>query len=180
MTAPITRIHDDYTVGLVCALPLELAAATAMLDEIHDNLPTPPLDSNIYTLGRMGAHNVVISCCPQGLYDTTSAAIVALQMIHTFQSIRFGLMVGIGGGAPSDQADIRLGDVVVSTPNDKHGGVVQYDYGKLVDEGRFQYTGILNKPPQVLCTAIAQLQAIHSMKNSQISAYLSAMVTGYP
>jgi nucleoside phosphorylase len=85
-----------------------------MLDEIHADLPTPPVDGNIYTLGKIGAHNVVISCCPPGSYGTTSAAIVAVHMISSFQSIRLGLMVGIGGGVPSMQTDIRLGDIVVS------------------------------------------------------------------
>jgi nucleoside phosphorylase len=114
MATARSYIHDDYTVGLVCALPLELAAATAMLDEIHADLPTPPVDGNIYTLGKIGAHNVVISCCPPGSYGTTSAAIVAVHMISSFQSIRLGLMVGIGGGVPSMQTNIRLGDIVVS------------------------------------------------------------------
>ena len=51
----------------------------------------------------------------------------------TFISIRFGLLVGIGGGVPSKGEDspIRLGDVVVSVPHNLHSGVVQYDFGKL-------------------------------------------------
>jgi nucleoside phosphorylase len=56
-----------------------------------------------------------------------SAAAVATRMTSRFTSIRFGLMVGIGGGVPS-AADIRLGDVVVSHPYLQHGGVVQYDF----------------------------------------------------
>ena len=56
-------------------------------------------------------------------------------------------MVGIGGGAPSQHANIRLGDVVVSKPNENFGGVVQYDYGKTVQEGNFKRIGTSNKPP---------------------------------
>jgi hypothetical protein len=41
---------------------------------------------------------------------TNSAAAVAVQMKSAFQPVRFGLMVGIGGGVPSEEADIRLGD----------------------------------------------------------------------
>jgi hypothetical protein len=48
----------DYTVGWICALPVEYAAATAMLDEVHDSLSTAQGDSNTYTLGRIGKHNV--------------------------------------------------------------------------------------------------------------------------
>ena len=122
--------HHDYTVGWVCALPLEMAAAKAMLDEIHPGLPTSPNDQNTYVLGKIHAHNVVIACLPSGVYGTASAATVASQMLFSFQSIRFGLMVGIGGGAPTKEFDIRLGDMVVSKPTGCFGGVVQYDFGK--------------------------------------------------
>jgi nucleoside phosphorylase len=172
--------HDDYTVGWICALPLEMAAAKAMLDETHDDLPVDPKDDNAYTLGRIGNHNIVIACLPAGVYGTTSAAIVATQMLSSFGSIRFGLMVGIGGGVPSKDVDIRLGDIVVSNPTAKFGGVVQYDYGKTVGEGRFERTGTLNKPPLALLTAVAKLQADHILDNSRISTYLSQSVAKYP
>lgn len=71
-----------------------------------------------------------MACLPYGLTGTTPAATVAIQMRSAFPSIRFGLMVGIGGGVPSASIDIRLGDVVVSQPHMSHGGVVQYDFGK--------------------------------------------------
>jgi nucleoside phosphorylase len=170
-----TFSYDDYTVGWISALPLEMAAAKAMLDAIHPPLPNPPNDSNSYTLGQLGAHNVVIACMPSGVYGMISAATVATQMLSSFPSIRFGLMVGIGGGASNAHADIRLGDVVVSKPSGDFGGVVQYDYGKTVQEGCFKRTGTLNKPPPVLLTAISNLQADHSMRSSRIPEYLSEM-----
>lgn len=55
----------DYTVGWICALDDELAAARGMLDEIHSPLVLPRKDRNSYTLGRIGDHNVVIACLPQ-------------------------------------------------------------------------------------------------------------------
>jgi nucleoside phosphorylase len=89
-------------------------------------------------------------------------------------------MVGIGGGAPSQHVDIRLGDVVVSKPNENFGGVVQYDYGKTVHEGIFKRIGTLNKPPQVLLTAMSHLQADHRLRPSRIPEYLSEMAAKYP
>ncbi|KAJ5717848.1 Tetratricopeptide-like helical [Penicillium malachiteum] len=68
-------------------------------------------------------------------------------------------MVGIGGGIPSKDVDIRLGDVVVSMPTATSGGVVQYDYGKTVCDGQFEHTGSLNKPPQYLLTAVSQMRS---------------------
>ncbi|KAF7590220.1 hypothetical protein BBP40_003151 [Aspergillus hancockii] len=172
--------HEQYTVGWICALPLEMAAAIAMLDETHEDLPVNPNDNNAYTLGRIGKHNLVIACLPSGQYGTTSATAVAVQLLSSFQSIRFGLMVGIGGGIPSSKIDIRLGDVVVSQPSATHGGVVQYDFGKALQGDRFQRTGLLNCPPQALLTALARLQAKHQVSGSAISTYLAEMIRKYP
>ena len=157
-----------------------MAAAKAMLDEIHPDLPTMSNDQNTYVLGSIRAHNVVIACLPSGVYGTTSAAIVADQMLFTFRSIRFGLMVGIGGGVPSSEADIRLGDVVVSKPTRDFGGVVQYDFGETVAQGLFERTGRLNSPPQILLTAMARLQADHMIERSLVSDFVSQMIARYP
>ena len=155
-----------------------MAVAKAMLDEIHPDLPTSLNDQNTYVLGRIRAHNVVIACLPSGVYGTTSAATGAIQMLSTFRSIRFGLMVGIGGGG--QDADIRLGDVVVSKPTGDFGRVVQYDFGKTVAQGVFKRTGRLNRPPQILLTAIARLQADGMMEASRIPGFLSEMMATYP
>ncbi|KPM35907.1 hypothetical protein AK830_g10681 [Neonectria ditissima] len=165
--------QHDYTAGWICALPIEMAAASAMLDRVHKNLPTNPTDINTYTLGNIGMHNVVIACLPSGGYGLNNAATVASNMRRSFPSMRFGLMVGVGGGVPS-KVDIRLGDVVVSKE------VVQYDMGKTVHDGRFQRTGTLNKPPQALLTAVAKLQADHASRPSKIPALLSKMLERYP
>lgn len=172
--------YSDYTVGWICALPLELSAAKAMLDCVHPPLPNPANDQNTYTFGKIGVHNIVIGCMPSGVYGMTSATRVASQMRSSFPSLRFGLMVGIGGGAPHPAADIRLGDIVVSKPTGNFGGVVQYDYGKVIEEGVFTRTGYLNKPPEILLTAISTLQADHRMRLSHILEYLSEMALKYP
>ncbi|KAJ5021737.1 hypothetical protein J3E73DRAFT_434813 [Bipolaris maydis] len=102
--------------GWVCALPVELAAAQEMLDEVHEDHERDGNDENLYSLGSIAGHNVAIVCLPAGCIGNNPAAVVATQMKATFKGIRFGLMVGIGGGVPSAAADIRLGDVVVSQP----------------------------------------------------------------
>jgi hypothetical protein len=45
-------------------------------------------------------------------------------MKASFNGIRFGLLVGIGGGVSNKEVDIRLGDVVVSQLVQAFGGVV--------------------------------------------------------
>ncbi|ERF70494.1 hypothetical protein EPUS_07350 [Endocarpon pusillum Z07020] len=163
--------REDYTVAWVCALYIELAAAEEMLDEEHDDFDHDANDTNIYTLGRIGEHNVVIACLPEGQPGTNSAAAVAVQMKSAFKSIRFGLMVGIGGGVPSVEADIRLGDVVVSKPHMMHGGVVQYDSGKATPSG-FERTGFLNTPPTILLSSVAKLRAKYSRGKSILPEYI--------
>ncbi|EWC47641.1 hypothetical protein DRE_03261 [Drechslerella stenobrocha 248] len=150
----------DYTVGWICAIPIEKTAAIAVLDEVHKPLRVPATDTNSYTLGRLGEHNVAIACLPSGHYGTVPAAAVAINMRNSFPAIRFGLMVGIGGGVPSASNDIRLGDIVVSQPSGDSGGVIQYDFGKTIEKGRFVHTGSLNSPPTVLLSALSALQAI--------------------
>ena len=160
--------------GWVCALPIELAAAQQILDEEHEDLEREPCDNdgNLYSLGSIGDHNVVIACLPAGRYGINTAADVAAQMRQTFQGIRFGLMVGIGGGVPSTEADIRLGDVVVSQPFKNFGGVVQYDIGKAT-LSEFERTGSLDSPPRILLSALSKVQANEHRGRSKLLDYLS-------
>jgi hypothetical protein len=160
---------NDYTVGWICAISTEYVAAQAFLDEKHEgpeHLSTN--DNNDYTLGKVGRHNVVIAVLPDGEYGTSSAAMVARDMLHSFRNIRIGLMVGIGGGAPSQKHDIRLGDIVVSAPRDGKGGVFQYDFGKTIQDQSFQTTGFLNQPPAILRAAMNGLEAQYEIEGHQI------------
>jgi hypothetical protein len=44
-----------------------MAAATAMLDEVHtDDLLAQQNDHNAYVFGKVGNHNTVIACLPSG------------------------------------------------------------------------------------------------------------------
>jgi nucleoside phosphorylase len=76
----------------------------------------------------------------------------------TFLNLKFGLLVGIGGGVPAttDNGIIRLGDVVVSKPSAETSGTVQYDHGK-ARAGQFERTGFLSPPPKVLLNAAQDL-----------------------
>ncbi|KUL83288.1 hypothetical protein ZTR_09137 [Talaromyces verruculosus] len=200
--------HGDYTIGWICALPkTELVAAAAMLDEEHPILPAADSqDTNSYLLGRIGDHNVVIACLPAETTGKVSAATVAIDMIRSFPSIRFGMMVGIGGGVPryfypergtadetleddfdewdeelEEVSDIRLGDVVVSLHTKSSEAVVQYDFGKSLQEEDFIHTGgKLNKPPRIVLNAVSQLQANHIRGHQKIPGFLSKMLTNNP
>ncbi|RDW59090.1 hypothetical protein BP5796_12014 [Coleophoma crateriformis] len=164
----------EYTVGWISALPIEHAAAAEMLDEEHETPTLQDNDPTLYTLGKIYDHNVVISCLPAGLIGNVSAATIATRLANRFPNAKIGLMVGIGGGVPSDE-DIRLGDVVVSQPGHGHGGVVQYDMGKRLPDGKFEKTGHLDKPPTVLLNALAQVRSNHARELSTFDTNLSKL-----
>lgn len=170
MTRRLPR--EEYTVGWVCALPTELAAAKAMLDEEHGVISDN--ESNLYCMGSMAGHNIVIVCLPAGRIGNNPAAAVATQMQTAFKDLRFGLMVGIGGGVPSAKADIRLGDVVVSLPTSTFGGVVQWDLGKSLPQG-FRRTGSLNAPPRMLLSAANTVRANKLLDKSTMPDHVARM-----
>ncbi|BCS21505.1 uncharacterized protein APUU_21937A [Aspergillus puulaauensis] len=178
--APDKLQHADYDTAWICALPLELAAAKTMLEQTHPSPPQAPSDQNSYTLGRISGHNVVLVCLPSGTYGTTSAATVLSQMLSTFSSIAYGLMVGIGGGVPAPgndgSIDIRLGDVVVSTPSGLSGGVIQHDHGKALSDNFFENTGSFNRPPPVLLSAVSQMRSNHMVNGLEIQATIADKV----
>ncbi|KAK2590030.1 hypothetical protein QQS21_012296 [Conoideocrella luteorostrata] len=164
---------EDYTVGWLCALPIELNAATEMLDEQHRDLPQQADHPNLYTLGRINTHNVVILCLPAGQTGNNSAGVVIGQMRSMFPSIRHMFMVGVGGGVPGNNAAIQLGDVVVSQPHMGYGGVVQYDFGKSTPGG-FIRNGFVNAPPPILLCAVNKLRANYLKHQANISKALFA------
>lgn len=171
-----TFTHKDYTVGWLCALDTERIAACELLEEEHPALPSLPNDNNAYSFGRIGSHNVVIAGLPNGKYGISSAAAVAKDLLRSFVAIRIGLMVGIGGGAPSQKHDIRLGDVVVSSPVGRFRGVMHYDFGKVVQDKDFEPTHSLNAPPTTLLTALHNIKHLHKRKGHQIVESVNAIV----
>jgi nucleoside phosphorylase len=172
---------QQYTVGWICAIATEYTAARQFLDEEHDRPDhVSANDKNDYTLGKMSGHNVVIAVLPDGGYGLSSAAAVARDMLNSFPNVRVGLMVGIGGGAPTARNDIRLGDVVVSSRQGETGGVYQYDYGKTIQGRSFQQTGFLNQPPAVVRTAVNGLKSKYEEDGHQIEATIRAALDKKP
>ncbi|KAK6507843.1 hypothetical protein TWF481_006265 [Arthrobotrys musiformis] len=175
--APATKKYDhsDYTIGWICALSTELAAAKVMLDSQHPRLPIPENDANTYTLGSIGGHNIVIACLPES--GSNQAAIVAMRMVSTFRAIKVGLLVGVGRGVPPK---VKLGDVVVSTPIGEYPGVVQWDKGTQESGAVFRRTGALSKPPTALLTAVANLRSNHDIHGIQLHSVLESVRERFP
>lgn len=171
----------EYTVGWICAISTEYTAAQAFLDEKHQAPePLSAADNNDYTCGKIGKHKVVIAVLPDGEYGISSATTVARDMLHSFSNIRIGLMVGIGGGAPSSKHDIRLGDIVVSAPRNGKGGVFQYDFGKILQGQTFQTTGVLDQPPTALRTVLSGLRSQYESEGHQLEESVNSVLKNKP
>lgn len=153
----------EFTVGWICAVQVEYLAAQESLDVEYPALAEQPHnDSNVYKLGAIGKHNVVIACLPHRSYGTTSATVVSRDLLRTFPNIKFGLLVGVGGGCPTRTKDIRLGDVVVSVAHRDNSAVIQHDFGRAVQTKSFKITGHLDAPPPLLLAALQEVQVRHA------------------
>ncbi|KAH8702324.1 hypothetical protein BGW36DRAFT_424603 [Talaromyces proteolyticus] len=173
-----SQAKEKFHIGWICALPIEAAAAIQMLDENFGALQDQDrMDTNTYTLGRIGHHYVAIACLPVQ-HGIGSAVTVAKNMMRTFsKSLRIGLMVGIGGGIPSPDHDIRLGDIVVSHPEDGScGGVIQHDMGKIGQDGKIWRMESLNTPPKSLLTALSQIRAAGLYQDAVYPSYIKQAI----
>ncbi|KAE8141258.1 hypothetical protein BDV38DRAFT_237643 [Aspergillus pseudotamarii] len=155
-----------YTVGIVCALHTELLAVRALFDSTHQPISIPDDDPNYYALGCISNHNVVATCLPDGEYGTNPAANVASNMRRSFPNTKFCLLVGIGGGVPSSKHDIRLGDIVVSTPSGANTGIIPYDLKKALKCGTSVLNGYLHPPPQHLRCALSEIKSDPSLSRA--------------
>jgi hypothetical protein len=181
--------HKDYTIGWVCALPkTKLVTTAAILDAEHRILlAADSRDANTYLLGRIRDHNIVIACLPTETTGKVSAATIAKDILHSFPSIRFRLIVRINSRVPykaqeqlNDKANrednsnnksksnteeiqnIRLSNIVVSLYSKSTKAVVQYDFSKSLQAKQFVHTGEkLNKPSHIILNAVSMLQTNH-------------------
>lgn len=77
-------------------------------------------ESNVYTLGNIGAHRIVSTKLPS--VGSTREAMTATgntttRLLGTFQKVDYVFIVGVAGGVPhytDYKKHVRLGDVVIS------------------------------------------------------------------
>ena len=129
LEAPISR--DDFNIAIICALPLEADAVEASFDSTWDDCDfgKSNRDTNTYTTGRIGRHNVVLVHMP-GMGKSNGAA-VAANLTSSFTGIQLALVIGVCGVVPfyGDGKEILLGDVIISE------GVIRYDLGRRYPDG---------------------------------------------
>ncbi|KAL3481067.1 hypothetical protein BJX99DRAFT_254045 [Aspergillus californicus] len=115
--------NNVYTVGWIANSASDTRAATVLLDEEHGTCD-PIAKSTEYTLGRLGAHMVVIVDCDNN--RSYHMPKVLKKFKATFKNLRVLVNVGTAAGLPSYHGegsqglslDIRLGDIIVGHNKD--------------------------------------------------------------
>ncbi|KAL3485592.1 hypothetical protein BJX62DRAFT_242816 [Aspergillus germanicus] len=153
-TRPTSR--NEFTIAIICALPLEAEAVEALFDDVYDVLGRTygkrDGDANSYINGRIGRHNVVLCYMPE--MGKVSAAIVAANAKATYRKLELALVVGICGGVPKyKDKEIFLGDAIVAD------SVVGYGFGK-------QYPGGFQSKP------------VSRISSPEIRSFVAALQTG--
>lgn len=65
--------HSEYTVAWICTLGVELAAAQALLDDIHDPLPGELFKGSMLFFGTVANHHVVIVYLDATIHQASEA-----------------------------------------------------------------------------------------------------------
>ncbi|KAN0073000.1 ankyrin [Elaphomyces granulatus] len=153
------RGRHDFEIAIISALPLEASVVGACFDKQWDDQTygKAPGDSNAYSTGVIGHHNVVLVHMPN--MGKVAAATAAACLRASFPGIQLALVVGICGAAPfgkQTSEDILLGDVVISE------GLIQYDLGRQFPNNTFVQKDTprdnLPRPGPNLRAALAKLQ----------------------
>ena len=171
--------RDDYTIAVICALPIESDAVIALFDEDWEDGPKyskADNDPSAFTTGRIGEHNVVLAFMP-GIGKIHSAALSA-SFKFSFPNIRLGLVVGICGGTPVIREEIReprdidvfLGDIIISTE------CLQYDLGHQYSSGLVRIDTLQN----TLGRPNGEIRGfIHQMRGLKARARLQDNIRNY-
>jgi nucleoside phosphorylase len=146
---------QNFTVGIICALPLEATAVAALFDKSFDVTQhrKMPGDENSYSIGVLGRYNVVLAHMPS--VGKVAAATTAAGLRSSFPNIELAIVVGICGVVPhvNGRQNIHLGDVIISK------GLVQYDMGRRLPGKRFlRKDSVSVKPHGQICRTLAKLQ----------------------
>ncbi|XP_040064270.1 uncharacterized protein LOC8028621 isoform X1 [Ixodes scapularis] len=120
---PTVHGSQQPTIAIITAQYCEKLAVDVMIENKNTFVRYKTEgESNVYTLGNIGAHRVVSTKLPA--VGHSRGAIIAAgntttRLLGTFQKVDYVFLVGVGGGVPhytDHSRHVRLGDVVVSAP----------------------------------------------------------------
>ncbi|KAJ9598950.1 hypothetical protein L9F63_010544, partial [Diploptera punctata] len=138
-------------------------------------------ESNVYTLGNIGAHRIVCTKLPSVGHTReamTAAGNTTTRLLGTFQKVDYVFLVGVGGGIPhyTDYSKhVRLGDVVASYPNTPGSSIYIYCENAVSNSDgtyEFETKNYTPKNPS-LQTIASNLKASSEGSNSPWQKYLA-------
>nr|CAI5832030.1 unnamed protein product [Callosobruchus analis] len=159
---PAVAGSKQPTIAIITAQYAEKLAVDAMMEDKETFVRyTTVGESNVYTLGTIGAHRIVSTKLPAVGHTreaTTAAGNTTTRLLGTFQKVEYVFLVGVGGGVPhytDYNKHVRLGDVVVSCPG-KDRNVYVYCENAICSDKGFEFETKSYKPSNLILQEIAQ------------------------
>jgi nucleoside phosphorylase len=162
---PVPSRHQFY-IAMICALAVEASAVAALLDGIwmkEGIIHGQNDESNTYTTGWMGRHNVVL--VQMSGPGKLAGAHTAGALLKSFPKVNLVLVVGVCGGTPNHpetKEEIRLGDVIIGTE------IVQYDYARQYDNKIVRKNtrrDDLGRPPEMIRAFLNKLSWVTTIED---------------
>ncbi|XP_044259700.1 uncharacterized protein LOC123008130 isoform X2 [Tribolium madens] len=174
------------TIAIITAQYCEKLAVDAMIENKETFVRyTTVGESNVYTLGNIGAHRIVCTKLPSVGHTReamTAAGNTTTRLLGTFQKVDYVFLVGVGGGVPhytDYNKHVRLGDVVISHPVNNNKDVYVYcETAKISDKG-YDFEVKHYRPNNFILQEIsAQLKSSDSGDNGTISPWAKYLKDG--
>jgi len=174
MTRLIPKDRSSIQVAAICVLEQEFSAMATALDMDFDECPGErlgklPNDTNSYTPGQIGNHDVVIVLLPYTRIEPAIAATASTLL--SYPQIKVPFVVGVCGSALKDQEgdDIILGDVIISTY------VFHLSYARIVSGGTIEpykdVAATLGRAPKAISSYLLKCQSTYKIQKIQEKFY---------
>ncbi|XP_029166241.1 uncharacterized protein LOC114937063 isoform X4 [Nylanderia fulva] len=161
---PTMASAKQPTIAIITAQYCEKLAVDSMIENKETFVRyTTVGESNVYTLGNIGAHRIVCTKLPTVGHTReamTAAGNTTTRLLGTFQKVDFVFLVGVGGGVPhytDYNKHVRLGDVVVShpTPYNNKYTYIYCESAKMNENGNYHFETKEYCPPNLGLQEIA-------------------------
>ncbi|XP_014470566.1 PREDICTED: uncharacterized protein LOC106742280 isoform X4 [Dinoponera quadriceps] len=161
---PTMASAKQPTIAIITAQYCEKLAVDSMIENKETFVRyTTVGESNVYTLGNIGAHRIVCTKLPTVGHTReamTAAGNTTTRLLGTFQKVDYVFLVGVGGGVPhytDYNKHVRLGDVVIShpTPLNKKYAYVYCESAKMNENGNYHFETKEYCPPNLGLQEIA-------------------------
>ncbi|RZC32047.1 uncharacterized protein BDFB_002262, partial [Asbolus verrucosus] len=173
------------TIAIITAQYCEKLAVDAMIENKETFVRyTTVGESNVYTLGNIGAHRIVCTKLPSVGHTReamTAAGNTTTRLLGTFQKVDYVFLVGVGGGVPhytDYNKHVRLGDVVVSHPVNNKDIYVYCESTRVSDKG-YDFEVKHYRPNNFILQDIAShLKSSDSGDNGTVSPWVNYLRDG--